>query len=187
MDSPMRDTSEAARRARAEARRKYQEDEAKKWAVRIVRGDEQQVQMPEMRGSEEAVGRWLESRRRERMNPRYGLSDIERRPSVYFLLTEDETRLKIGKSKTPRKRIYNLRMTSPVWLEIAAIVPGYSHVELWLHQRFSKYRLHGEWFKYEGELRETVEALGSVRLSIQDLNPFVVRADEADQRLSNTI
>ncbi len=183
----MRDTSQAARRARAEARRKHQEDEAQKWTVRILRGNERQVQMPEMRSTEETVGRLVKFTRSNNVNPRYGLSEVEKRPSVYFLLTEDEQRLKIGKSKTPRKRIHALRMTSPVWLEIAAIVPGYSNVEWWLHQRFSKHRLHGEWFKYEGDLRETVEALGSGRLTIQDLNPFALRADEIDQGLSNTI
>lgn len=93
----------------------------------------------------------------------------EERGRVYFLVTgpgvNGPKQCKIGKTRSDRPltgdatRIKKLIGQSPVPLVLAAELEGYTAVEKWLHARFAGLRQHGEWFKYEGELRELVEKI----------------------------
>ncbi len=84
----------------------------------------------------------------------------DERGRVYFLLTEDRTLIKVGKTKSPgNTRASKLTGQSPVPLTLIAEIDGYTAVEKWFHDRFAPFRTHGEWFRYEGIVKETVEAL----------------------------
>ncbi len=77
---------------------------------------------------------------------------------VYFLLTADRTMVKIGKTRSPDGvRHSKLVGQSPVPLAVLGEVAGYTAVERWFHRRFAAYRTHGEWFRFEGEVRELLE------------------------------
>lgn len=68
---------------------------------------------------------------------------------VYFLQGGDSGLIKIGKANDVNKRIADIQRMSPVVLNIlCAIKCKDAHkLESELHNRFMKYRRHGEWFE----------------------------------------
>jgi hypothetical protein len=84
---------------------------------------------------------------------------MQRQPPgfVYFIVSGE--RVKIGYSVNPKMRLKRLKTGAPQPLEIVATVPAYPHNERRLHKQFSDYRLHGEWFRHEGELRAFIARL----------------------------
>src|SRR5688572_30642118 len=74
-----------------------------------------------------------------------GLSVIPRSPSVYVLMSHDETLVKIGKATNPRDRIRDIRHMNPHPLRVFVVVPGYTRLEGWFHATFNRLRMHGEW------------------------------------------
>lgn len=67
--------------------------------------------------------------------------------------------VKIGCSGNPRKRLSSLMSWSPFRLEIAATFPGEYDLEENLHQCFSDLHSHGEWFRPDPRLTETIKKL----------------------------
>jgi hypothetical protein len=68
--------------------------------------------------------------------------------------------VKIGFTRTPLKyRLAGLQTAVPEKLVVLAVIDGSAADERALHKRFSSYRLEGEWFQFDGELREFVEGL----------------------------
>ncbi len=66
--------------------------------------------------------------------------------------------VKIGLSSTSIKnRIASLQTSVPHKLTVYACLTGQLIEEAALHRRFTKYRLHGEWFKKLGDLRAWIE------------------------------
>jgi hypothetical protein len=77
---------------------------------------------------------------------------------VYFITTEEpDGPIKIGLSFRPERRMAEMQAHSPVKLKLIGHIPGSYPHEDFLHDRFKKYRLHGEWFS--GEILEDVEKL----------------------------
>ena len=72
---------------------------------------------------------------------------------VYFLLASSVNLVKIGRSGDPDTRFEQLRLLSPVPLEVIGIIEGGSAVEADLHKRFNHLHSHGEWFHAANELR----------------------------------
>lgn len=72
---------------------------------------------------------------------------------VYFLLASSVNLIKIGRSGDPETRFEQLRLLSPVPLEVIGIIEGGSAVEADLHQQFNHLHSHGEWFHAAHELR----------------------------------
>ena len=68
--------------------------------------------------------------------------------------------IKIGHSTFPPARLASFQTWSPVALEISAQSPAEMSIERALHDRFSHARMHGEWFKPDGEL---VTLIGRLR------------------------
>jgi len=66
--------------------------------------------------------------------------------SVYIIHAPAISRVKIGYASNPRKRFSGLRTSSPVDLELLAVIPGDRDCERALHARFSVYRCDGDWF-----------------------------------------
>ena len=65
--------------------------------------------------------------------------------------------VKIGYSKDVRKRLKQIQTGCPFELDIIARFPGTVAIEKSLHDKYDEYRLRGEWFKYEGKLKEAIE------------------------------
>lgn len=67
---------------------------------------------------------------------------------VYFIRQGKSGPIKIGKSKTPTKRLSALQTGSPEELTLLYSFPAPSdkRLETALHSEFSSYQLNGEWF-----------------------------------------
>lgn len=80
---------------------------------------------------------------------------------VYFLYAPSVNLMKIGRSVEPERRFAELRLLSPVPLEVFGVIDGGAEKEFELHQRFSHLHSHGEWFHATAELKDfaSVEAM----------------------------
>jgi hypothetical protein len=74
---------------------------------------------------------------------------------VYFIKSND--RVKIGKSKDVHERMIQLKTSNPYKLELIGVIEGYGEKENELHEKFKKYRLHGEWFSLSKEILDFVQ------------------------------
>lgn len=72
---------------------------------------------------------------------------------IYLAQALGTSRYKIGKSKNPASRLKDLREQSahPIELVHQIQCPDMLLAERSLHQRFAKYRVHGEWFELPQE------------------------------------
>jgi len=75
---------------------------------------------------------------------------------VYFI-TDGEF-MKIGISVNPKKRLQSIQTGHPKKLRIAALFKGGRDEEFQLHGRFLEHRVHGEWFKFCGPIRQYLAA-----------------------------
>lgn len=82
---------------------------------------------------------------------------------VYFLHAPSVNLIKIGRSSDPERRFAEVRLISPVSLDVVGVIDGGSDVEAALHQKFSHLRSHGEWFHATADLMRfaVVESLMS--------------------------
>jgi len=76
---------------------------------------------------------------------------------VYFIQCDVTKRVKIGLSMDPKDRLKKMQAMCPTELSIIYQVKTRSEMEEVLHERFAKYRLHGEWFEYGEEIKQFVE------------------------------
>lgn len=95
--------------------------------------------------------------------------------TVYFAQTRiDPTKVKIGFSANVEARRVNMSVSVPGGVNIMATIEGGKETESYLHDKFSKYCVGGEWFSLEEELDDFIR---DVRNGVKGLIPFV---DEAD-------
>ena len=66
---------------------------------------------------------------------------------VYFIQAENNGLIKIGFSQNLKKGFAILRNSSPVKITLLATQSGTIQDEVNYHERFKKYRKHGEWFE----------------------------------------
>lgn len=80
---------------------------------------------------------------------------------VYFcIVDEGAPAVKIGFTRRAAKqRIADLQTGSPSRIRLLIEIPGTPPLERELHARFAAYRLHGEWFRLEGELADYIRRL----------------------------
>lgn len=78
---------------------------------------------------------------------------------VYFVQCGKDGPVKIGFSGDGWGRIKDLSTAMPYRAGKISIVVGGRQLERRLHQRFKRYRLNGEWFKPEGELKALMRKL----------------------------
>jgi hypothetical protein len=69
-------------------------------------------------------------------------------PRVYFALAPIAGLVKIGTTERLADRMQELRLMSPVPLELIGHVPGGFEREQEYHRTFADARAHGEWFHY---------------------------------------
>lgn len=97
-----------------------------------------------------AIARWEAAQDVERVRPTPC-------PSVYVMRTG--AFVKIGHTGNVRSRLSAVRTASPEPVDLVAVIPGDAGAERALHDRFSDWRCSGEWFRFEGPVREWVESL----------------------------
>lgn len=85
---------------------------------------------------------------------------------VYVLGNKEMKICKIGFTNNVFKRIGSIQTGCPFKLEIFCLVEGSVQTEKKLHEKYKDLRMNGEWFRYEGKLKESVENTESV---IKDL------------------
>lgn len=85
---------------------------------------------------------------------------------VYVIGNKEMNICKIGFTNNIFKRIIAIQTGCPFKLEIFCVVEGSVQTEKKLHEKYKDLRMNGEWFRYEGKLKESVENTESV---IKDL------------------
>lgn len=79
---------------------------------------------------------------------------------IYFVAAETLNALKIGFSaEHPSIRLKAIQTGCPAPLKLLAYVEGPQSEERQLHKVFAALRMHGEWFRYEGDLKFLVARL----------------------------
>ena len=73
---------------------------------------------------------------------------------VYFIKAEN--RLKIGYAEDPSKRIPSIQTSSPFQLEVLLIIDGDYSIERDLHQKFQDFRVSGEWFEFNDDIKSFI-------------------------------
>ncbi len=76
---------------------------------------------------------------------------------IYFIQCEDNGLIKIGFSNDIEKRFNSLRTQSPARLKLLKHMEGGVELEAKLHNKFKKYRHHGEWFEPSKEILRYIE------------------------------
>jgi hypothetical protein len=75
---------------------------------------------------------------------------------IYFI--KSKKFVKIGVSSDPNSRLKELQTGNPFKLKIAATIPGHFATEKELHNIFERFRMEGEWFRYDAHLRACIDA-----------------------------
>lgn len=82
---------------------------------------------------------------------------MARNPYTYFILAHGANAVKIGKALNPETRLAELQVGNPDELDLLLVLPHSAPFEEHqLHWRFDRYRIRGEWFKYEGILKDFI-------------------------------
>lgn len=82
------------------------------------------------------------------------LSDTDR-CQMYFIAGAGL--IKIGISTNVTSRLRAIRNSSPVPVELLAVIRGNTFFEGQAHRRFAHLRRHGEWFEDSPEIREFIQ------------------------------
>ena len=80
----------------------------------------------------------------------------------YVYAIGNENIVKIGFSLRPDRRLSKVSSDSPLEVNLLGFVPGGRDKELALHNKFSSYRVNGEWFRNEGDVAIFVATLPKV-------------------------
>lgn len=81
---------------------------------------------------------------------------------VYFVASGLDSKLvKIGKSKTPQKRLHSMQTSNPNLSILALVISDDVINEGNLHAYFSRERERNEWFNFTDEIKELVMALSN--------------------------
>jgi hypothetical protein len=77
------------------------------------------------------------------------------RSTVYFV-QDDNGRVKIGYAADPAARVGALQSANGGRLAVIRFIDGGPATERWLHRRFARRRLRGEWFAFDPEMMTVV-------------------------------
>ena len=76
---------------------------------------------------------------------------------MYSLATRDRSKIKIGTTVNLKRRMRDLTQSSEGALDLIATWRGGRPLERWWHETYREFRIHHEWFRYDGALREAIE------------------------------
>ena len=71
------------------------------------------------------------------------------RDDLYLIQSSNTGMIKIGRSKTPSKRLKQLQTGNPNKLKLVASFKDQGWMEKNLHERLKDYRQEGEWFSHD--------------------------------------
>jgi hypothetical protein len=90
--------------------------------------------------------------------PQDVICNVPQQSAVYFIEDSNLDRIKIGFSKTLKKRFGAIKTANSTQVNIIGTIPGGKHLETKLHSDFALHRLKGgEWFHATQELRNFIE------------------------------
>lgn len=97
------------------------------------------------------------------------MKEDQRKGYVYFIATEDDKFVKIGKALSVIKRLETLQCGCPYRLKCIALFSGYSLVESYLHRTYKHLKKRGEWFILNDEIISMIDRQPST-LSLKSIN-----------------
>lgn len=83
---------------------------------------------------------------------------------IYFIQEKGSGNIKIGVSKSPAKRLKQLQVYNSTSLKLIFTIKGSYEIEGEIHDKFSKYNIHGEWFQGEEEILNYINNLKENKL-----------------------
>jgi len=95
---------------------------------------------------------------------------------IYFLQVETgEVKIGIAREHKLKRRIADLQIGNHQELKLLRTVKGSIYAEFWLHRKFRKLHIRGEWFKYTEDMMKIVPPLDgpSLRLTHSQLQSFL--------------
>lgn len=81
-------------------------------------------------------------------------NDFAAQGASFVYIVRADGMVKIGRASDPYARLLQLQVGSPIPLKLLWVSDDFTEEEL--HQRFSQYRKHGEWFAYSDEIRDFI-------------------------------
>ena len=100
--------------------------------------------------------------------------------SIYFIVARG--RIKIGTTRGDvQKRINAIGKMNPHPLKLYAAIEGGHQLERAIHQHFSRFRVNGEWFSFDPELRRDIDILVAEGPSALGLEPAKPKKHAAPQ------
>lgn len=119
------------------------ENEIKKWSWN--KNDSRWIDYNKRKAEEQSA---LEFQKQKEKEDKINAEYKKKYPGfVYFVQGENGGAVKIGYTIDIKVRLKQLQTGYPDNLKILTIFPGSQADEQSLHEKFSEYRLHGEWFK----------------------------------------
>ena len=95
---------------------------------------------------------------------------------VYFIKSVDK--VKIGFTADLSKRLKQFKTGSSNPINVLAVVPGTQDTEAYFHSMFADYRVNGEWFRYEGDLKRFTAAMPARLAAPKRIGPAYILSDE---------
>ena len=72
---------------------------------------------------------------------------------IYFIQQDSNGPIKIGHTNNDIKaRVYQLQTASPLPLTLIGTIQGDKEKEVEIHNKFKKYHIRGEWFKFSPKI-----------------------------------
>lgn len=75
---------------------------------------------------------------------------------VYVIVNYTHNTCKIGYSNNPHKRLNQIQTGNHNKLKLFLVFKADKSTELKLHKKYKEYYLRGEWFRFEGKLKENL-------------------------------
>mgnify|MGYP003589634014 CR=1 FL=1 len=102
---------------------------------------------------------------------------------VYFIWDRANNAVKIGCTKSPRRKVLELQYGNPNRLELVVAFEGGLDVEAALHQRFAASKIRGDWHEVTEELADLVAEIVRDRLMAKMATDFPAkRIEQSDAR-----
>jgi len=86
-------------------------------------------------------------------------TSITIKEKIYFIQSVSGGPIKIGVSNSPKNRLKDIQLMCPYKLNLLATIKGDRKKEQLLHRKFKKYRLHGEWFEDNNEIKKYINKI----------------------------
>ena len=99
---------------------------------------------------------------------------------VYFIKAKDLNVYKIGRASSPSARLKTIQACSPIEVTLLHTIHSANSIELEkkIHQIFSKFRLHGEWFEIPADNETLLVLMSADNLRTETKNNYNIFRNE---------